>query len=182
MVASLFLRLRLSSLSSRGVAAFGRLEFADAPGRRVVGTGVEMTENDMTPEMDLGALLRGLSPRLDPRLFVFASLREISPEILADEPLCLFREAEGWTVIIEESKAARYGAEDALRFSMITLEVYSDLEAVGLTAVATTALAAYGIPANVIAGYHHDHIFTPADDAEDAIDALLEMSEVIEDL
>ena len=41
-----------------------------------------------------------------------------------------------------------------------------------------TALAAYGIPGNVVAGYYHDHIFTPEECAEDAVDALLELSEL----
>ncbi|MCI4665819.1 MAG: ACT domain-containing protein [Neomegalonema sp.] len=131
---------------------------------------------------DLGSLLRGLTPELDSRLFVFASVPEISSDILADDPICLFREAEGWTVIVEEGKADKYGAADSLRFAMITLAVYSDLETVGLTAAAATALAAYGIPANVVAAYHHDHIFTPAECAEDAIDALDELSGLIDDL
>ncbi len=119
---------------------------------------------------------------LDERLFVFASVERIGPEVLEDDPICLFREEEGWTVIVEESKAERYGAEDSLRFAMITLAVVSDLEAVGLTAAAATALAAYGIPGNVVAAYYHDHIFTPAECAEDAIDALYELSEVIDNL
>lgn len=133
-------------------------------------------------EKDLATLLRGLSPELDERLFVFARVDAINAATLEDEPICLFREAEGWTVIVEESKAERYNAEDSLRFAMITLNVYSDLEAVGLTAAAATALAAYNIPANVIAAYHHDHIFLPAECAEDALDALDELSELIEDL
>lgn len=132
-------------------------------------------------EKDLATLLRGLSPALDERLFVFASLPSIGPDVLDCDPICLFKEAEGWTVIVEESKADRFGAEDSLRFAMITLTVVSDLESVGLTAAAATALAAYGIPGNVVAAYHHDHIFTPAECAEDAIDALLELSELVED-
>lgn len=139
-------------------------------------------EDSQVAEKDLGALLRGLSPVLDERLFVFATVENIGPEVLADEPICLFREAEGWTVIIEEEKAERYGADDSVRFAMITLAVFSDLEAVGLTAAAATALAAYGIPANVVAAYHHDHIFAPAEFAEDAIDALYELSELVDDL
>ena len=43
----------------------------------------------------------------------------------------------------------------------ITLQVYSDLEGVGLTAAVATALARRGIPCNVVAALHHDHLFVP---------------------
>ena len=46
--------------------------------------------------------------------------------------------------------------------------MHSALEAVGLTAAVATALAAAGIPANVLAGYSHDHLLVPEDRADDA--------------
>ena len=42
----------------------------------------------------------------------------------------------------------------------------------GLSRVVSPRLAAEGIPANVLAGFHHDHILVPADRADDAIAAL----------
>ena len=44
--------------------------------------------------------------------------------------------------------------------------------AVGLTATVSTALARAGIPANMIAGFHHDHLLVRRDEAERALDAL----------
>lgn len=47
----------------------------------------------------------------------------------------------------------------------ITLRVHSDLQAVGLTAAFSTALAEAGLSCNVMAGAHHDHVFVPAGSA-----------------
>jgi hypothetical protein len=55
---------------------------------------------------------------------------------------------------------------------MITLRVHSSLAAVGLTAAVAAALSDHGISANVVAAYCHDHIFVPADRAEEALAAL----------
>jgi hypothetical protein len=51
----------------------------------------------------------------------------------------------------------------------LTLTVDSSLEAVGLTAAFSAALAEAGIPANLLAGLRHDHILVPADRADDAV-------------
>jgi hypothetical protein len=55
--------------------------------------------------------------------------------------------------------------------------VASDLDAVGLTAVVATALAGQGIPANVVAGFHHDHVFVPVDRGAAAMRVLAALSE-----
>ena len=44
----------------------------------------------------------------------------------------------------------------------IALRVPSELDAVGLTAAFSAALAVAAISANVVAGLHHDHVFVPA--------------------
>ena len=59
----------------------------------------------------------------------------------------------------------------------ITLTIHSALEAVGLTAAVSTALADHGISANMVAGFHHDHIFLPAKDADRALNILLDLSD-----
>ena len=53
-----------------------------------------------------------------------------------------------------------------------TLRVHSALEAVGLTAAVAQALVRNGISCNVVAGFHHDHLFVPHADASRARDAL----------
>jgi hypothetical protein len=59
---------------------------------------------------------------------------------------------------------------------MITLRVRSALDAVGLTAAVSTELAANGISCNIVAGYYHDHLFVPEDDADYAVALLRELS------
>ena len=54
----------------------------------------------------------------------------------------------------------------------ITLSVHSALDGVGLTAAVAGALAEAGIACNMVAAFHHDHAFVPADDAEPALAVL----------
>lgn len=129
----------------------------------------------MRPIRDLDALLKGLAPRLVPGTFVYATL---APGAVID-PGCVLasvREDEGLSVIVAEETARRLGLVPALRCAWITLDVPSDLEAVGLTAAVATALAARGIPCNVVAGARHDHLFVPNGLAEAAMEALRHLS------
>jgi hypothetical protein len=77
-------------------------------------------------------------------------------------------------VPLEAARQAGLPTEPAMR--MITLDVHSSLEAVGLTAAFATALGSKGISANVVAAYYHDHIFVPAADAERAVAVLRALS------
>ncbi len=122
-------------------------------------------------------MLATLAPTRLEGQFVFAS---VSEEVLKALPgpglLCTFREAEGVSVLVDESLAREHGlAFDGL-YSGITLGVYSSLAAVGLTAAVATALAEKGIPANVIAACHHDHVFVPVAQLEAAMEVLAALS------
>ena len=46
-------------------------------------------------------------------------------------------------------------------WARITLQAHSSLAAVGLTARVAESLAAEGISANMVAAFHHDHVFVP---------------------
>ena len=54
--------------------------------------------------------------------------------------------------------------------------MHSSLEAVGLTAALSGALAARGIACNVLAGYVHDHLLVPWDRADEATECLEALS------
>ncbi len=55
---------------------------------------------------------------------------------------------------------------------MITLNIHSSLDAVGFLAAITTRLAAAGMGVNPVSGYFHDHLFVPADRADEAMTVL----------
>ena len=60
--------------------------------------------------------------------------------------------------------------------SWITLTVHSSLEAVGLTAAFSKALAEKGISCNVVAAFYHDHLFVRQQDAAAAMETLKGLS------
>lgn len=126
---------------------------------------------------DLKLLLSGMRPNLIEGEFVYCSVPSSS---LADhvhlEPVGFFREKEGLTLILSLETARQAGLATAPAMRMITLDIHSSLEAVGLTAAFATALGNEGISANVVAAFYHDHIFVPTADAERAMAALLALS------
>ncbi len=127
------------------------------------------------PERDLGRLIAALSPRLDPAAWVFITLPKVPADVHA---LMTFREDEGMTMIVHPDEARRLGLPGGPVFQRITLGVNSSLEAVGLTAAVASTLTAIGISANVVAAFHHDHVFVPAERAQDALACLTRLKAV----
>ncbi|WP_062522330.1 ACT domain-containing protein [Demequina silvatica] len=119
--------------------------------------------------VDLAELLANLSTRLDPERYVWASVATVPG---GWDPVVTVVESEGTTVVLREDDARALGLAFEFPSARITLEVHSSLEAVGLTAAFARALADAGVSANVVAGFHHDHIFVPWDRREDALAAL----------
>ena len=131
----------------------------------------------MTGIVDLQVLLKEMQPVLDDAEYVFCVIDEkLSKNIIDLNPICTVQEAEGLTVILEKKIADDAGFTYEGVYSKITLLVHSSLEAVGLTAAFSNALKDVGISANVIAGFYHDHIFVPKDNAAEAITALEALS------
>lgn len=120
---------------------------------------------------DLGELLRTLQPVLNPGTYAYCVVPD-GTDTSALAPLGTFREAEGVTVIVEESVAIAHGLQPLFRAAWITLTVSSDLAAVGLTAAVARTLTDAGISCNVVAAAHHDHLFVPVERGDDAIAAL----------
>ncbi|WP_062207777.1 ACT domain-containing protein [Demequina oxidasica] len=131
----------------------------------------------MSGEADLRVLLASMQPRLDTAVYVWASVdsASVANEVVAAAVVTV-REDEGLTLVLESSIAEAYGLKCEYPSARITLEVHSALEAVGLTAAFAAALGDVGISANVVAGYHHDHIFVPCERADDAMMALRQLS------
>ena len=126
-------------------------------------------------ESDLNKLIKGLSPKLNDGEYVFTSIKNI--ELLnTSEVICTFKEKEGFTLILERSRADQLGLRYNFIASWITLEVHSSLNAVGLTSLFTTELADNAISCNVIAGYYHDHIFVSTKDSLKTLEILKHLS------
>ncbi|WP_412539296.1 ACT domain-containing protein [Longispora sp. K20-0274] len=124
----------------------------------------------MIGERDLSRLLSGLEPELHPGRYVFVSVPGKAPADV--HPIVTVTEDDGTTLVLSRAEADTHHLEYDLVMAWITLTVHSALDAVGLTAAVATALAGEGIPCNMVAGYYHDHVFVPHDDAARAMEAL----------
>jgi uncharacterized protein len=125
---------------------------------------------DGAPIRDPARLLREMRPRLNEGAFAFCTVP--AGAAVPAGAIGWFREAEGESVILPLATARAAGLAIVFEAGWITLEVHSAFDAVGLTAAVATALAAEGIPCNVVAAVRHDHIFVPVDRATDALAAL----------
>ena len=124
----------------------------------------------MAGETNLEVLLEELSPSLGQETFVVCTLPEAKYGVLASaRPLASIREEEGLTLVLSQSEADAHGLTYEGTHRCITLRVHSSLEAVGLTAAVSRALADAGISANMLAGYYHDHVLVPAEKADVAM-------------
>ena len=75
------------------------------------------------------------------------------------------------TLVVRVPEGA--GAPDAEdTFGWITLSVQTSLSALGITAAISSVLAEAGIPCNMLAGYHHDHLLVPSADVARALTVL----------
>ncbi len=119
----------------------------------------------MSGETNLQRLLANMQPELLESEFVFCSVSPKEFEQLRIRPIGWFREAEGITLVIERNIADDEGLDYEFASRMITLNIHSSLEAVGLLAAITSKLAAAGISVNTISAYYHDHLFVPTDRA-----------------
>ncbi len=119
----------------------------------------------------MNKMLKSLKPKLNPGEFVFCVTDDLARISQADI-ISTFKEEEGVTVIIKKELADQLKLKYAYVAAWITLTVHSSLEAVGLTSAFSTALSNESISCNVVAAFHHDHIFVNKNDAEKAMDIL----------
>ncbi|WP_246449666.1 ACT domain-containing protein [Qipengyuania soli] len=127
---------------------------------------------------DTAAMIAGMAPRLDPRTYRFVLVTPDAAPQLLGAAIATFREDEGVTAIVSAEAAAELDMEGP-DFARITLMVHSDLEGVGLTAAVAMALAETGIACNMVAAFHHDHAFVPADRTQEALEVLKRLSEQV---
>jgi len=125
----------------------------------------------MTGEKDLATLLKTMKPKQNMGDFVFCTVKSLAT-IVFEDIILIFKEDEGYTIILEKGTADILKLKYSFVASWITLTVHSSLESVGLTAAFSKALSDEGISCNVVAAYHHDHLFVDKKDASKAMEIL----------
>ena len=128
----------------------------------------------MSEKKNLAALIHSMSPYLHAGNYVFVTVAD-SSSIDRKDCICELKEQEGSTIVLAQEKADVLQLPYSYVASWITLTIHSSLEAVGLTAAFSTALAEHNISCNVMAGYYHDHIFVDKNNAQKAIEVLNNM-------
>lgn len=118
-------------------------------------------------------MISGMTPKRRPGQFVFVITDDAArAATLWPDAISTFQEDEGVSMILSVEVAARHGFSTDDAMCCITLNVYSSLNGVGLTAAVASALGAHAIPCNMVAAFHHDHVFVPADMCDRAMGVL----------
>jgi hypothetical protein len=130
----------------------------------------------VTSETNLETLLSNMKPEMRDSVFVFASIAKDDRIPAAIQPLMTFREREGITLVVRREEAERTGMRYQFVCRLITLTVYSSLDAVGFLAAITARLAEAGISVNAVSAFHHDHLLVPEQRADEALKLLQNMS------
>jgi hypothetical protein len=125
-------------------------------------------------ESDLDHLIRNMQPVLEDDELVFCCVPPEQGERYF--PICqgYYTEREGITVIISRHLADLDELSYDYVFKRITLDVHSSLGAVGFLARITEVLAAQGISVNVVSAFYHDHLYVMSDQAQLAVDTLIQ--------
>jgi hypothetical protein len=111
-----------------------------------------------------------MRPELRPGRYVFTSVDGGLPPGVT--PVVTVAEREGLTLVASLEEADAAGLTYDYVAGWITLRIQSALDAVGLTAAVAQELAAAGLSCNVVAGFHHDHLFVPYERAGEAVTLL----------
>jgi uncharacterized protein len=123
-------------------------------------------------------MIKGMSPILVDGSFVFGTTRDASLAAQCRaKAIGMLIETEGESFILRAEDAEALGFDCSLRLRQITLRVHSSLTGVGLTAAVSATLAQLQIPSNIVAAFHHDHVFVPEALAEKALRALMDLQE-----
>ena len=132
----------------------------------------------MPGSTDLAAMLAHLTVSRRPGTFVFATADPKTADAsltLGDGIEALITEAEGTAVVASVDAARIRGLSFDFEAAWLTLDVHSSLAAIGLTAAVAEALTTAGIPCNVLAGFHHDHLLVPVGEVDRALAALQQL-------
>lgn len=128
-------------------------------------------------ETDLRTLLASMEPELVPGAWAWTTVPSTSAVPPEADPVVVVREREGVTLVLAREDADRLGLAYDYVAAMVSLRVHSALSAVGLTAAVASCLAGAGLSCNVVAGFHHDHLFVPYDRGVECVALLRSLAE-----
>ncbi|AFY72859.1 hypothetical protein Syn7502_00720 [Synechococcus sp. PCC 7502] len=126
----------------------------------------------MSGETNLSVLLKSMQPVLRDGEYVFCTVNQKLEDLIKFNPVCLFQEDEGISLILLRQHADKAALSYNSVFRMITLSVHSSLEAVGFIAAIATKLSEHNISTNPVSAYYHDHLFVPVAQADKAMELL----------
>lgn len=129
------------------------------------------------PERDLGLMLSSLRVERRPGTVSVVSAPPDQPDgevldALESAALATVREREGRTFVVPAEAAASSGLPVIFDGVWLTVNIWTALDSVGLTAALSDKLASAGIACNVFAGAFHDHLLVPVDAADRAVELL----------
>ncbi|MFX1284150.1 MAG: ACT domain-containing protein [Promethearchaeota archaeon] len=122
---------------------------------------------------NLKTLLKQIKPKIVNEEFVFCTISKDLLSELKIEPLMMFKEEEGITLIVKKKIADDFTLHYTGVWAWIILTVHSNLSAVGFLSTITETLAKSGISVNIVSAYYHDHLFVPIE-ISDQVMVLLE--------
>ncbi len=123
-------------------------------------------------------MIAKMTPVLQRGEYVFVSTKDPATiTTLTPKAIATFAEQEGMSMLLPHKLAKNAGFNTTQPMRCITLNVYSALTGVGLTAAVSTALAKNAIPCNMIAAFNHDHVFVPGDMCDRAMDVLTKLQD-----
>ena len=108
--------------------------------------------------------------------YVFCFIEDID-KINITNIICSFKESKGYSIITSKEEAINNNLPFYFVSAWITIEIDSTLDSVGLTSAFSKKLTKAGISCNVVAAYHHDHIFVPYNKRLKAVKILSDMYE-----
>lgn len=117
-----------------------------------------------------------MKPTLSDTEYVFCTIAKFQFKKSKLDPIMLFKEREGITLVLEKKSADALSLSYDGIWALITLAVHSDLSAIGFLARITSQLADCGISVNIVSAYYHDHLFVPWEKTAETMLILNELS------
>jgi uncharacterized protein len=130
----------------------------------------------MTGETNLRNLMQNMTPILHEAEYGYGLVPTGTAIPTNLNWFALMREDTATTVVATTAELQRHNIEHIPGWARISLEIHSDLAAVGLTAAISAALTSANISANVVAGYYHDHFFVQWPRREEAVALMRSLS------